>query len=126
MSNMVRGIVTIEIGGKNFTCRLGVNEWCSLEDELNLSTEEIQAKLRDDTQSGKTSFKLLRSVFRAAALPFHPDLSTANAGDLMNEVGVIEAVHLIGKIMVASMPESKATGGEKQDAPGKLESPPAS
>ena len=107
MANAQRGEVALTVGDRDYILRLGTNALCNLEDELGGSVVEIFSGL----EKGGVSIKLLRSILYWGLVDQHPDLSRADVGNLIDDVGGVEAVGaLITKAVSAGM--AKGKGGK--------------
>jgi hypothetical protein len=111
MGNKHRGEVSFDIDGKTWTLALGINALCELEAEFDKPVNAIFAEMDD----GKVSVRTLRSVFRAGLARHHSKISQAEAGDLMEAVGLAETARLIGDAVKAALPGA-APGEEKAEA----------
>jgi hypothetical protein len=116
MTNQARGIISLPYQGKNLQLRIATNEWCELEDEFGKGTDEIAGDFQAMVTSGKLKMGLLRSFFRAALSGDMPDITHEQAGAIMTDIGLVEAGSVIGKVIVASMPEVKEPPGKPKAA----------
>jgi hypothetical protein len=116
MTNQTRGIISLPFNGENLQLRIATNEWCELEDEHGKSTDEVAAEFFEMAQSAKLKMHLLRSFFRAALSGARPGITHGEAGAIMTEIGLVQAAEVIGKVIIASMPEVKEPGKPKAAA----------
>lgn len=116
MTNIARGIVSLPYNGENLQLRIATNEWCELEDEFGKGTDEIATDFEVMVTSGKLKMGLLRSFFRAALAASRPGITHEEAGEIMSNIGLVEAGEVIGKVIIASMPEVKAPAGKPKAA----------
>ncbi|MCC2608390.1 hypothetical protein [Neorhizobium petrolearium] len=113
MTNSVRGIVSQEIDGERLEFCLSANEWCELEDEFGKKTDEILKEFGTMAENEQLDMRLLRSIFRAAVSYSKQNITLQEAGVLMRSLGLVESAALIGTVIVASMPEVKASPAGK-------------
>lgn len=116
MSNQTRGIVSLPYNGENLQLRIATNEWCELEDEFEKGTDEIAGDFQAMVTTGKLKMGLLRSFFRAALSGSKPNITHEEAGAIMTDIGLVKAGEVIGKVIVASMPEVKEPTGKSKAA----------
>lgn len=105
MGNLNRGEVSAQIAGTEYILRIATNEWCYLENELGMPTDEIIADFIGMLSANKLKMGLLRSLFRAALIGRKPELTKDQAGELMSGMGLVEAGGLLAQVIKASMPE---------------------
>lgn len=110
MGNMNRGEVSAQIAGTEYILRIATNEWCHLETEFGMSTDEIIADFIGMLSANRLRMAFLRSLFRAALIGRMPDITKDQAGDLMSTIGLIEAGNLLAQVIKASMPEESEGG----------------
>ena len=120
MGNINRGQVSETIGGTPYVFRIATNEWCDLEDEHGKTTDELIAEFFDLVSAGRLKMAYLRSFFRAALVGSMPQITHHEAGEIMSNMGLVEAGGLLGRIIAASIPDvdgdapenpQKAAGG---------------
>lgn len=121
MTNQIRGVISEEILGERLALRLSANEWCELEDEHGKSTDEILKDFFGMVQDGNLRLNMLRSLFRAALSMAKPGITHAAAGDIMAEIGLVDAGRIVGDVIVASLP--KVEPASTKGAPGKRKPP---
>lgn len=120
MTNQIRGVISEEILGERLNLRLAANEWCELEDEYGKSTDEILKDFFGMVESGKLRIGMLRSMFRASLSGVKPGITSEEAGNIMAEMELAEVGRIVGKVIVASLPEVKPA---PKEAPGKRKPP---
>lgn len=119
MSNPHRGEVTVEADGRTWTLKLGANALIELEQQLGGGLAE---KLQDEATS---KVLIVRSVIWAAARKHHPDITEERAGELIDDIGLTEAMDLVQKLFAFAMgvktgdgsppsPNSKAAAGKRK------------
>lgn len=118
MANLNRGEVSATIAGAEYILRIATNEWCHLEAELGMPTDEIIADFIAMLSANKLKMALLRSLFRAALIGRKPDITKEQTGELMSAMGLVEAGNLLAQVIQASMPKESegASGGRPQKA----------
>lgn len=119
MGNLLRGQVSETIGGEAYVFRLATNEWASLEDEHDKTTDELIVWFFELLDQNKLRMSLLRSFFRAALIGQRPDVTIDEAGEIMSDMGLVEAGALLGRVIAASMPDPKAEDENPPKAPAK-------
>jgi hypothetical protein len=107
MGNPVRGIVTITVSEVEYNLRLGINEWCALEEEMGKSIFDIQKELQESVQAGSISMQVLRSFFKAMLSGSKPGITREEAGELMTDLGIADSLQVVMKVISASAPEVK-------------------
>lgn len=116
MGNKHRGVVSAEIGGETVNLRLATNEWAELEEELGKSTGAILRQFQEMAADEDLNMRFLRTVFRAALSYSKPDVTHREAGEMMTEHGLPETAALVGKAIMASMPEQEEGKGNPPKA----------
>ena len=83
MSNPVKGEVSYEVNGKNYTFKLGTNAQVMIEKRTGMSMAKYlkQDRLEDLGTEG------VRLIFWAGLLRNHPELTEDMAGDLIDDIG---------------------------------------
>lgn len=107
MANPYRGEVSAKLGDATITLKMTANSWCELEDDLGKSSDEIQSEFFAMVKSGRASMKLMRSYFRACLLHSHQGISLEDAGNIMTELGLLNAAELLGRAIAQSMPAAE-------------------
>ena len=116
MANKQRGEVALEHDGIVHVLRFSINEICDLEDEMDLSINEIIEVLQDEK---RTRVKFLRTLFRRAlAGGSGADVSAKEAGDLLSEVGIQTAMEKIGEAFQAAFPVAEKENPPKVEKVG--------
>jgi hypothetical protein len=95
----VTGEVSFEAGGARHTLRYGINELCRLEDRLNIDVTALGQKM-----AAGLNMRTLRTIF---ACGLSGDLADAEAGDIIDEVGLQRAGELVGEAMQAAFPSAE-------------------
>lgn len=110
MANRERGEVSFEASDKTWTMKLGTNAMCEIEEATGKGMAEIGELLSNDKTA---TIGLMRVVFWGALHAFHQDLTTAQAGELIDEIGATRAGQLIGEAFTAARPVEKAGAGSR-------------
>ena len=105
MSNPHKGEIEFTVGGKTYTLYFSINAMCELEDALGGNVVELATLMAD---SSKVSIKNVRTVFWAGLRDHHEAMSITDAGRLMSEMGVAQAMELVAKAFTLAFPD----GGE--------------
>lgn len=100
MAAKLKGEVSFKALASTFTLVVDFNAICAIEEELDIKIDEIGDRLKG---SGKT----IRSVFRIGLAARHGALTDFEAGNLIQEIGVMKAAELLAEAMTASFPEAK-------------------
>lgn len=104
-----RGTVNFEADGKSYALRLGTNQLADAEEAFG---KPIGAIIQD-MQGDAVKVGDLRQFFAIAA-----GLTTKEAGDLMDEIGLERAGELLGEAMNAAFPAADA-GAEPGNGKGR-------
>lgn len=96
----MRGRVTFEVKGEERALRFTTNAVCNLEEAANMGIAEIGAEL----ESGRVRLGLLRLLLWAGSTK---SLTVEEAGDLIDEIGVMGAVEIIGRAFGAAFPDAE-------------------
>jgi hypothetical protein len=99
-----KGGVSFEADDKRYTMTFSINAMCEIEEELDMGITDIGEIM----SAGQVRMKHLRAMFRAGLVDNHPDMTTAQAGDLMTELGPQRAADIIGEAFTAAFPSEKA------------------
>jgi hypothetical protein len=122
MANPHRGEVEFTVGKKVYTLVYSINAMCELEGALNASVVAIANSMSDPARMG---VKTMRTVFWAGLRDHHEALTEADAGRLMDQVGLIDAAQHIVKAFTmafpsdASAPHPLATAAAPRTSTGK-------
>lgn len=104
MSNIHKGEVTFEAGGKTQTLRLDTNALCSLEEELNIGVGEIGMLL----DTGRMT--IVRACIRVGLVNGNgttASLTPTEAGEIIDEIGYKKALELIGRTLQRTFGEEE-------------------
>jgi hypothetical protein len=117
MSNSIKGEVTIKRGTdkKELTMVLGVNQLIYLEEQLDSNVNSIVAQL---SNSDSIKVGLLRKIFFASLVKHQPDMTEDDAGDIMQEIGLDQAMTKITETIQAAFPKVPANPQKPQQRKG--------
>lgn len=100
----MRGRVTFAAAGQEYALHYTTNRLCQLEEEAGEGVLALAAKL---DEPGMVTFKLLRIIFRAGLVG---DVKLAQAGDIIDALGVHQALALVSESMGAAFNVEAADG----------------
>lgn len=101
MANKHRGEVGFDFNGESFVLRYTSNSLCELEDALDMGVTEIATALANPAG---VRLKTARAVFWAGLIDGRDDMTAKKAGDIIDCIGFIKALELIGKAMALAFP----------------------
>lgn len=105
MANRKRGEIEIEALGRTFVMRLGTNQICELEDDLDMGINKIVERLNDPNQMKLGFMRTL--VFHA--VDWQGEANKTQAGDLIDDVGMDAIASKIGEAFTAAFPDGDGT-----------------
>jgi hypothetical protein len=85
--------VVFKVAGKEYTIKYGIKALKHLEQELNATITEISDKF----QSGKFGINDLYKIFAAGLITKHPDLTTEDIENIMDELGIKKVSEIIAQ-----------------------------
>lgn len=112
----LNGEIGFEAGGRSHTLKFDINTLCRLEDEMDLSVDEIIGQIQASPRLG-----FMRKIFWIGLLESEPELTEAGAGDLMTELTALGAALLITKGFEATFPapeDAKGAANPRKAAAG--------
>jgi hypothetical protein len=118
--NKVRGALTLEIGGKSYRARLTINSICSLETVLDDEVTSIISNFIQKAKAGGLSMRVLRAFLWAMLIDDKPELTLAEAGDLLDQATPAYVVSKVLEILPITFPElrkSTPEAAENKDRP---------
>lgn len=110
----MRGAITFTAGGEERAIRFSTNAMCRYQDAAGETLMQAVGAL----QQAPDDMVRLRRLFSAGV----PGLSEEEAGDLMDELGLMEATHLIGRAFDVAFPAAEPVAA---DAAGNGKGKPA-
>ena len=99
MANPMKGEVGFSVGEGRFTLAYDFNALCTMESDLGVSIEDVGTKM--------DSISAVRTMFRIGLEAHHGRLSDIEAGNLIHQLGLEEAVALIGAGLGVAERETK-------------------
>lgn len=96
MANPHRGEVAFKAGGTGYTLKFSSNAICELEERLNKSLNVIVTDLE--------RLSTLRALLWAGLRANMPDVTMAQAGDIIDQAGIAAATEIIGRALSAAFP----------------------
>lgn len=109
---MMRGEQTFEADGRSWTLRFGNNAICSAEEHFQQPFGEIVTGLGGDG----FRFRTFRTLFRLGLRQHHKDVTEDQASELIDAIGMSEALRITVASIKAAMPEAKAAGTGEEPA----------
>jgi tail tube GTA-gp10-like protein len=107
MANAKKGEVEFTHDKKVYTLRYSINAMCELEDRMGQSVVAIGALMSDP---GRVKISMMRTMFWAGLRDHHEAMTEADAGRLMDGIGLVEAGQMIAKAFEAAFPEAQTSG----------------
>lgn len=102
MANAQKGEVGFEVAGKEYKLRFGTNELCEAEEHM---AQDINTMLK--AIFSRPSLRLVRAFFAGGL-----GVTTAEAGELIDQIGRKRAGELVGQALVRGIPEGAKGNGE--------------
>lgn len=112
MGNKNRGDCELESGGKVYTLRYSTNALCEVEAILEKPFDQVLL----DFASGKISMINTRAMFYSGLREHHPDLTITESGNLLDEVGLDQAVNKLNEAISLAFP-AKSDSKKKEIPP---------
>ena len=109
MANAKRGEVALSAEGGEVILRFTTDALCALEDEMNMGVAEIGRQLASGDGLRISS---ARQFVRVAMLDHQPDATLKSAGELMDSVGIVNALNAAASAFQKAFPQE----GEDPDA----------
>lgn len=101
MVNSKRGEVQIRAGDTVYVLRYGFNALCELQDRTGKTAQEMFEDLQKSP-----SLRVMRTIFAVGLAERHPDLTEKDAGNILDEIGIVAASEILGKAFAAAFPAS--------------------
>lgn len=115
--------------GNDWTARFGHNALCEIEDETGRTFGSIVAPFLqgmnvEDASDPKAivaamsaiRFSDIRLVLYHALKAAHPDVTPQDVGDIIDDIGLNQAMEVVGWAITRAMPTGNAEGGGSDDA----------
>src|SRR5262245_34053064 len=107
MSNPVKGEVTFEAGGKEYTFKFGINAQVILEDRAKMTAPQFMKKISGGDSFGASDLRLL---FYAGLHARH-ELSETEVGDLIDELGTERCTEIFLRGIGMAAPKGNGAAG---------------
>jgi hypothetical protein len=104
VANPFRGELGFEADGQAYTLAFTINALVALEDETELTAETIGPAL---SQGATGRLRMLRTVFWAALLEHHPEVTQVEAGRIITSVGPQAAMQLVAAALQRAFPPAE-------------------
>lgn len=105
--------VTFEADGRAWTLRFDVNALCDLEDHTGIGVNNIGSELA----AGNIKLGFVRACYWAGLRRSKPNITTAEAGELIGELGIERAGELLTAAMNAAFPTPAKDNGGAENPP---------
>jgi len=116
MANHLKGEVSFEAGGKTLMFRMGVNQLLDFQESMGLAgkDEELWEAL-----DNLRSLSVVRKIVFCGLKKDQPEMTEADAGEVISEVGLPEIAVIILRALRWALPEKKeeAEPGEGETRP---------
>lgn len=99
MANPIKGEVSFQASGEEFTLVFDFNALCTIEDEF-----DVEASRLDEVIGGRAS--AIRKIFRIGLSRHHPGMSDEKAGELIQAVGPTKAADMVTQAFARAFPEA--------------------
>lgn len=90
------------------------NAFCEIEDNIKLTLGELHDAMSDPK---KMSMKSVRGIFHGGLIRHHPDLTLADAGDIMSDAGMAEVMDAMKRAFGGAMKAAGEAQGQKAKTP---------
>ena len=100
MANPARGEVAFKVADAEYTLRFSTNAICELEDRLDKGLNVIVANME--------RLSTVRALLWAGLRAKHPEVTMAQAGEVIDACGMAAATEIIGKALTAAFPQAEA------------------
>lgn len=104
MANRERGEVAFKVNGTEHVLRFGINQLCDLEDALDMPVMAIVETMQDES---KVRLGTARKMLQIG-LSGHTALTELEAGDLIQDAGLLVTMEKIGEAVMLAFPEAEA------------------
>ena len=100
----MRGEATFQAKGETWVMRFGNNEFCTIEDKFDRPFAQVAAELDGDA----FNFRTFRAIFAIGLKRKQPTVDDNIAGDIIDDLGMEEAVRMLGECIRSALPQKKA------------------
>jgi len=94
VANKFKGDVSFESGEKTYTMRFSANALCEIEEALGMGINTVSNLLADKETM---RLKMVRVVFWAGLRDHHPETTLHQAGEIITDLSLGEAMLLVSK-----------------------------
>lgn len=105
--NPHRGEVALVNGATTYTLRFSVNAIIEMEDELGEGVNAIAEQISD---AKRVRMKTIRALLWAGLRDHHPEVTQAQAGEILSDIGMAEAMEPIGRAFALAFPDQQEDG----------------
>lgn len=102
MANPHRGEMSFKTPDAEYTLVLSTNALCELEEELGKSVPAIVSDMQ--------RLSTLRALLWASLRTRHPDISLAQAGEIIDRAGMVKTTEAITRTLNAAFPKAPKGG----------------
>jgi tail tube GTA-gp10-like protein len=113
LANAHKGEVEFTLDKKVYTLHFSINAMCELEDKLGGSVVEMANIAADPS---KISMKTMRTLFWAGLLDHHEAITEVDAGRLIDQIGLVDAMQMLAKAFTLSFPAEVVAAGPLAEA----------
>jgi hypothetical protein len=107
MTNPLKGQILINLGGKDYTCRLTIDAIIKVETELDKGILQITQKLSDaDIRIGELAVVLLHSLRGGGN-----DVSLDDVKKIIQNGGIVNACTAVAELLVSTLSDPSASSG---------------
>lgn len=110
MANKAKGEVALKTKDQVYTLRYTVNALCDLEDQLGAGINDI---LKEFQTEDTLRIRTIRTVLWAGLKDKHPDITIAQAGDIITDAGTVAAVSALAEALISAFPDAKPVKGDE-------------
>lgn len=108
VSNVPRKSVPLEVGDRTYQLRYTTNSLIEIEEQTGLTIQELGQKFLE----GKVGLRDMRIFVWAGILHQHDDFTLAEAGHIIDEVGISEVATKAAEAFQAAFPDAEGNEGK--------------
>jgi len=116
--NKEKGETELKVGEETYTLKLDINAICEIESVLKMSIGAALDRIMNDP----TEVTICRAILFGALSANHPEVDIKKTGEILNIIGLNDAVNLAKESVYIAFPTKKKTGKggarKKQKTPG--------
>ena len=110
MTNPLKGQTLVNLGGKDYTCRLNVDAIIKIETQLDKGILTITQKLSEaDVRMGELVCILLHAIRGGGNTVSEKDIK-----DLIQETGIVSTCSAVATLLVSTMSDPSSEGVESK------------